>query len=291
MIRSMTAFSKAEASEKGIKTTVELKSLNGRYLDINFKCPRNMSQKEILVRDTVKSSISRGSVTVSVNIEYENPSQLFSINEDVAMAVFQSLKDLKKKMNIRDSVKLENVLAFAQFFNNGKEDEDSELEWRIAKKALTKALANLDKMRNQEGQEIFKDFNNRLKKITSSVAKIEELSAQRVINEREKLRQKIALLFESDEIDENRIQMEIVMIANRLDISEECVRLRSHLKFFRETTKSNDPIGQKLNFLLQEMNREINTIGSKADSAEISQIVVQVKEELERIREQVQNVE
>jgi len=287
----MTAFSKAEASEKGIKATVELKSLNGRYLDINFKCPRTMSQKEILVRDIVKTSISRGSVTVAVNIEYENPSQLFSINEDIALAVFQSLKDLKKKMNLRETVKLDNVLAFSQFFNNGKENEDSELEWKITNKALSKALAQLDKMRNQEGQEIFKDFNNRLRKVASSVAKIEELSAQRVINEREKLRQKIALLFESDEIDENRIQMEIVMIANRLDISEECVRLRSHLKFFRETTKSNDPIGQKLNFLLQEMNREINTIGSKADSAEISQIVVQVKEELERIREQVQNVE
>lgn len=287
----MTAFSKAEASEKGIKATVELKSLNGRYLDINFKCPRTMSQKEIVVRDIVKTIISRGSVTVAVNIEYENPSQLFSINEDVALAVYQSLKDLKKKLNIREAVKLDNVLAFSQFFNNGKENEDSELEWRITNKALSKALAQLDKMRNQEGQEIFKDFNNRLRKVTTSIAKIEELSAQRVINEREKLRQKIALLFESDEIDENRIQMEIVMIANRLDISEECVRLRSHLKFFRETTKSNDPIGQKLNFLLQEMNREINTIGSKADSAEISQIVVQVKEELERMREQVQNVE
>jgi len=146
-------------------------------------------------------------------------------------------------------------------------------------------------MRAQEGQEIYKDFNKRLRKISNSIDKIEKLSAQKIIDERDNQREKIAKLFESDELDETRIQMEIAIIANRLDVSEECVRLRSHIKFFRETMKSNEPIGQKLNFLLQEINREVNTIGSKSDSAEISHIVVALKEEVERIREQVQNIE
>jgi len=291
MIKSMTGYSKAESTEKGIKTSVEVKTLNGRFLDINLRMPRNLQSKEIQFREIVKKHLSRGTVTINVNFEYGGLTKPFSVNQEAAKAVFNELTSLKKKLKIREAVKFDHVLEFSSFFNVKDDSEESALEWRITKKALGKALENLDKMRQQEGQEIYKDFNNRLRKITTAVDKVEKLSAKRIIDERDKMRQKVAKLFESDEIDETRIQMEIVLIANRLDVSEECVRLRSHLKFFRETCKKNEPKGQKLNFLLQEMNREINTIGSKSDSAEISHIVVNVKEELERIREQVQNVE
>ena len=216
---------------------------------------------------------------------------MFSIDEQTASAVFESLKSLNRKLKIKEQVKLEHLLTFSQFFNNQENNSDSELQWKIVKRTLITALKKIDQMRAKEGQQIIRDFQYRIKKVASAVEKIESLSVKRVMDEREKIRLRIAQLFESDEIDENRIQMEIVLVANRLDVSEECVRLRSHVKFFNETTKLNEPVGQKLNFLLQEMNREINTIGSKSDSAEISQIVIGVKEELERIREQVQNIE
>ena len=291
MLKSMTGFSKAQAGEKGIKCVVELKSLNGRYLDVKLKVPRSLMQKELQFKELIKTFLSRGTVTVNVSFEYDGLSEKFTFDKDVAAAVYEELKSLKKHLKIRETVKLDQVLAFSSYFNVQEDSDNSTIEWRVARKALREALKSLDKMRGQEGQEIYNDFNKRLRKIANAVDKIEKLSAQNIIDERENQRQKIAKLFESDEIDENRIQMEIAIIANRLDVSEECVRLRSHLKFFRETMKSTDPIGQKLNFLLQEMNREINTIGSKSDNAEISHIVVNVKEEIERIREQVQNIE
>ncbi len=291
MVKSMTGFSKAEASDKGTKATVEVKSLNGRYLDINCKLPKSLYYKELDIRDLVKANLARGSVALSVNLEYESQEKLFSINEEAAQATYDSLKSLNKKLKIKEPVSLDHLLSFSQLFNNKQDDVDSEYDWKIVRKAMIEALRNLDRMRQKEGQNIIKDVQARVKKIGHAVEKVEVLSVQRVPDEREKLRHKIAQLFESDEIDETRIQMEIVMIANRLDVSEECVRLKSHIKFFNEILKDKEPVGQKLNFLVQEMNRETNTIGSKSDSAEISQIVVNLKEEIERIREQIQNIE
>jgi uncharacterized protein (TIGR00255 family) len=287
----MTGFSKAQSTEKGIKCIVEIKTLNGRYLDIKVKAPNSLSQKELQIKELVKSFLSRGSVLINIAFEYQGLKEEFAFDREAASAVYEELKLLKKHLKIRDAVKFDHLLGFSQFFSVKKNDQESAAEWRTAKKALREALKSLEKMRAQEGQEIYKDFNKRLRKISNSIDKIEKLSAQKIIDERDNQREKIAKLFESDELDETRIQMEIAIIANRLDVSEECVRLRSHIKFFRETMKSNEPIGQKLNFLLQEINREVNTIGSKSDSAEISHIVVALKEEVERIREQVQNIE
>jgi len=291
MVKSMTGFSKAEASDKGTKVTVEVKSLNGRYLDINCKLPKSLYHRELDIRDLVKANLARGSVALSVNLEYDSQEKLFAINEEAAQSTFDSLKSLNKKLKIKEPVTLEHLLTFSQLFNNKQDDVDSEYDWKVVRKAMIEALRNLDRMRQKEGQNIVKDIQERVKKIGQAVEKVEVLSVQRVPDEREKLRHKIAQLFESDEIDETRIQMEIVMIANRLDVSEECVRLKSHIKFFHEILKAKEPVGQKLNFLVQEMNRETNTIGSKSDSAEISQIVVNLKEEIERIREQIQNIE
>jgi uncharacterized protein (TIGR00255 family) len=146
-------------------------------------------------------------------------------------------------------------------------------------------------MRIGEGTQILKDLQFRLKNVSSTLQKIEALGIKKIPLERERLRQKVAMLFDSDEIDEHRIQMELVLLADKLDISEECVRLNSHIKFMFESLKSKEPVGKKINFLLQEMNREINTIGSKANDTEISHLVVSAKEELERLREQIQNIE
>ncbi|MCX7737252.1 MAG: YicC family protein [Candidatus Kapabacteria bacterium] len=291
MLKSMTGFSKAEITENGIKLSVELRSINNRFLEINTRLPRTISHKELEIKDIIKKYISRGSISVFVNIEYDGAAQPFFVNEKNAETVYKSLVALRKKLKMKGEVELNNLLQFSSFFTQKDNDSDGQQEFKLLEKCLSNALKELDKMRSKEGNQILKDFNNRLKNITSMLDKIESLSLNRIPEEREKLRRKVALLFESDEIDENRIQMEIAFLANRLDISEECVRLRSHIKFFKENLKNNQQVGQKLTFLLQEMNREINTIGSKADDADISQLVVSFKEELERIREQLQNIE
>ena len=186
---------------------------------------------------------------------------------------------------------MKDVLVFSNQFQKLNNEVDEEFQTKLLMKAVREAVKNLETMRKREGAQISKDIFTRMKKIQDTVKKIEISGAERIPQEREKLRQRVAQLFESDEYDEQRIQMEMVLLADKLDISEECVRLNSHFKFFHESLKGNDSPGRKINFLLQEMNREINTIGSKINDANISQMVVVVKEELERIREQFQNIE
>jgi uncharacterized protein (TIGR00255 family) len=292
MLKSMTGFSKLDLRENGYIVSVELKSLNGRYLEVNCRVPRALSFREIEIRDIIKTSCPRGSVTININVEkdvVEKSEEIFNL--DVAKSYLAAMTKLKKELKMKDIITFENVLQFANNFVAKETNDDSEEEWKVIRRTIKEALKSLDKMKAKEGQNIYKDLTSRLKKIAMAVEKIETLSKGRVPAEREKMRQKVAQLFELDEIDEHRIQMEILVLANKLDISEECVRLKSHLKFFNDAFKINDPVGQKLNFLLQEMNREINTIGSKSDDAEISQVVISVKEEIERIREQVQNIE
>jgi uncharacterized protein (TIGR00255 family) len=291
MIKSMTGFSKVEARENGVNLTIELKTLNGRYLEITCKIPRTLSLKEYEIREIVKSNIQRGSVFVGINIETDPAIKLNLINENAAEGYFNALNRLKKKLHINEPVRFNELLAFSNNFYAKENGDESGLEWKLAKGAITTALRNLDKMRVNEGTQIMKDIQERMKNISRDLDKVEKLSIKKIPEERERLRQRVAQLFESDEIDEHRIQLELVLIADRLDISEECVRMRSHIKFFFETLKAKEPMGRKINFLLQEMNREVNTMGSKAADTEISHTVVGMKEELERIREQVQNIE
>jgi uncharacterized protein (TIGR00255 family) len=212
------------------------------------------------------------------------------ISEDAASSVFQTLGAIKKKLKIKEPVTLENVLVFSEQLLVSEATDMSDMEWKVVNKALHNALRDIDTMRKSEGKELASDLHKRIKLIEESLIVVENRAAKRVPEERERLRARIGQLFESDEIDEQRLQMEIVLLADKLDISEECVRLRSHIKFFNETMKSVDA-GRKLNFLLQEMHREVNTIGSKANDAEVAHNVVSMKEELEKMREQVQNIE
>jgi uncharacterized protein (TIGR00255 family) len=291
MIKSMTGFSKAEAKENGANSTVEIKSLNGRFLEINCKIPRVLSHKELEIRDIIRNSMERGTVNINVTIDSDKLSNLLNFDENAASECYNKLNNLKSRLKIKGQVELEHLLQFAPIFQQKEEEANDGLYWKLTQKALREALNQMDKMRKAEGQNITKDIQARMKKIQANVDNIESLGIERIPSERERLRQRVAQLFETDEIDEQRLQMEILLLADKLDISEECVRLRSHFKYFYETIKSKEASGKKLNFLMQEFLREINTVGSKANDATISQIVVDVKEELERIREQVQNIE
>lgn len=290
-MKSMTGFSKAEASENGIHAVVELKSLNGKNLDINCRMPRALTHKELQVREVIRNFVLRGSLFVNINIEKDPTANKFVINEDDAEACYDALNSLKKRLKLKDAVKLENVLVFKDMFVKEDLAEDEEMQTKLILKALRIALKSLDSMKFREGQQISKDIINRMKKIQDTVKKIETMSLEKIPAERDRLRQRVAQLFESDEIDEHRLQLEMVLLADKLDVAEECTRLASHFKFFFDTIKSNESEGRKINFLLQEMHREINTIGSKANDAQISHMVVAMKEDLERIREQVQNIE
>jgi len=291
MIKSMTGFSKTEAQESGMTANVEIKSLNGRYLEINCRTPRSLSHKEFELRDLVKKAMTRGNVFLNVTIDKDEAAKPFVLDSGIAAECYDTLKELRAKLKIKDAVRIDHVLQFSSDFFVKKDDDTSDLEWKLVSKAVKNALRSLNTMRGKEGRQILKDMNARMNKIEKDVEELEKLGLEKIPAERDRLRQRVAKLFESDEIDEQRLQTELVLIADKLDISEECVRMRSHLKFYFETIESPEPSGKKVNFLLQEMNREINTIGSKANDAEMAHIVVGAKEDLERIREQVQNME
>lgn len=291
MLKSMTGFSKVELNEEGIYITVEIKTLNGKNLEINCRLPKSLTHREHEIRETLRNHISRGTVYLTINVETDPTVKNFNLNIDAAAACYEALNKIRKELKIKDTVKLENILAFRDMLYKQDDEIDEEFYMKLINKALKQALKNLDEMRLREGQQISKDIVARMKKINENIQKIEKISIDKIPQERERLRNKVAQLFESDEIDEHRLQLEIILLADKLDISEECTRLYSHFKFFSDAVKSKVSEGRKINFLLQEIHREINTIGSKANDTEISHLVVHCKEELEKIREQVQNIE
>jgi uncharacterized protein (TIGR00255 family) len=291
MIKSMTGFSKTEAALSGIKITTELKSLNGKGLELSFRIPRQIQHKEMELRDFIRNSVSRGTIFINVMIETDEGTPSFSINKDIAVQCYEELQELRKALKMKEKITFENVLVFADKISQKENQFDEEVVLKLLSKTMQQGMKALEAMKVKEGQAIAKDIISRIKLVQDNIKQVDEISSKRIPLERERLRNRIAQLFESDEIDEHRLQMEIVILSDKLDVSEECVRLASHLKFFAEAIQSPEPAGRKINFLLQEMNREVNTIGSKANDTTISQLVVSTKEELERIREQIQNVE
>lgn len=291
MLKSMTGFARVDYQKDNITATAEIKCLNGKQLDINVRMPRELQIFEMLVREAIKSRISRGSVSININVENEAKKSEFNIDMEKAKSIYEKLNNLRADLKIKEVVKLEQILVFADLLKTEPDEIDEKIYANIIRQLLNKGLLTLDQMRTNEGKNIEKDVAMRVNKIQQIVDKIRAKGLERIPTEREKYRQKIAQLFEGDEIDEQRIYMEMVILSDKLDISEECVRLDSHIKYFFASLKEKDSVGRKINFLMQEMNREINTIGSKVNDAEISQLVVAVKEEIERIREQIQNIE
>jgi len=288
----MTGFAKAEINQQGINAIIEIKSVNGRYLEPTIKLPRSLSSKEIEVRDMLRKALNRGNIFVSIQVEStEAEAKIPGINIEKAKAIHGMLSELNKELHGNEQVTMTNVLSFSQHFIESEKDDIAELQWTIAREALKQALQSLDIARSNEGKELADDMMMRIKNIDNSLSYVEERSKTRIPEERERLRQKLALLLDNDEIEEYRLNQEIIILADKLDVSEESVRLRSHIKFFNELMQDKEPVGRKLNFLTQELNREINTIGSKANDADIAHYVVGMKEELERIREQAQNIE
>lgn len=293
MIESMTGFGTGEASEQGITFTVELRSVNNRFLEISSRIPRSLSQRENEIRDLVKSKIARGKVSISAVREDDSTSELaVRIDDRKAKAVIKLLNELRKTAKIKESLKMEHLLHFSEIFESKEVNDDDEAEWIVFQKALIKGVDALKTMRMKEGAELSKDMKLRVADINAKLETVESLSKKRIPEERVRLQERIAqLVSDKSVVDNQRLELEIAILSEKLDVTEECVRFRSHNKFFLEALNSKDSEGRKLNFMIQEMNREANTIGSKCNDVQIAHLVVGIKEELEKIREQLQNIE
>jgi uncharacterized protein (TIGR00255 family) len=293
MIFSMTGYGRGEAKGEGIAAVVEMRSVNGRYLEVSTRTPQRFMSRENELKELVRKKLSRGKVNVTVTIDRDSVgAKALDLNDKAAADIKESLNRVRKTAKIKETVTLSHILAFKDELIAPETDGTrEEAEWSVIRTAADKAVNALHTMRKNEGGELARDLKKRISAMSSMIGEAEKLSQAQVPHERERLRERVAMLFENEEIDEQRLELEIVLLADKLDVAEECVRWKSHVKFFNEILKDKEPAGRRLNFLLQEMHREVNTIGSKSNEPKIGHLVVQAKEELERIREQVQNIE
>jgi uncharacterized protein (TIGR00255 family) len=292
MISSMTGYGHGEANEEGVAAVVEIRSVNSRYFEVNTRLPRSLSLRENDVREIIRAKAGRGKINVVVSIERESANNIsLKVNKAAAKSYVKLLNELRKASGIKEKVTLDHLLKFSEVIEAGELQSENEKEWMAVGKALSKGLEELKLMREREGGELRKDLESRVQLLQAKIDSIEKLSKERIPEQRVRLRERIQQLLSSERVDENRLELEIALLADKLDVTEECVRFRSHNKFFLEALSDKESAGRKLNFLVQEMNREANTIGSKAADATIAHLVVEAKEELEKIREQLQNVE
>ncbi|MGD0337415.1 MAG: YicC/YloC family endoribonuclease [Bacteroidota bacterium] len=292
MISSMTGYGRGEASNKEITATVEIRSVNSRFLEVNSRLPRTLILRENDIKEYIRQKLSRGKINVNITIEHVSDGEVpVTIDKSAAKAYYKLLNELRRTVRMKEKVSLDHLLKFSDIIKAEEVEDASEQEWKFVVKALESAIDELNLMRMKEGAELKKDFLKRLLLMEEKVNEIENLSRARLPEERQRLIERVRQVIDEEKIDPARLELEIILLADKMDVTEECVRFRSHVKFFTEALNGADSAGRKLNFLIQEMNREINTIGSKSSDTVISHTVVKVKEELERIREQLQNIE
>lgn len=292
MIKSMTGFGRGENSIDGLEITVEIKSVNHRYFEFNCRTPRSCNFLEDKLKSFCQDKISRGKVEMYVSVDFVGGSgTTVEINREFADSYVAALKTLAKQYHIKNDISVSTVAANNDVFNFKRAAVDEE---KLSAAVLTVADSAVDafiKMRQNEGERLKTDLENRVGVILEKVAFIEQRSPQTVKNYRERIEQKIKELLDSAQVDEQRIITETAIFADKVAVDEETVRLRSHIQQLCDLLKSDVAVGRKLDFIVQEMNRETNTIGSKAQDVEILKQVVDIKSEIEKIREQVQNIE
>ena len=282
MIQSMTGFGKAIGQTSGKKVTVEIRSLNSKGLDLNARIAPIFREKELTIRKLVGAALKRGKVDINIYAEVTGVESAAGINMELAKAYLEQLEVLSRETDTSGDL-IAAVMRMPDVIGSSK-NELSEEEWHFLKDLIVKALEKLERFRVQEGSSIANDFEQRLIEIEKSMKEIEPHEQQRMLAVRERLLKGL----EGVEIDSNRYEQEVIFYIEKLDINEEKVRLANHLKYFRETMNEENS-GKKLGFIAQEMGREINTLGSKSNYAPMQQHVVQMKDELEKIKEQVGN--
>lgn len=292
MIQSMTGFGRDEHIGEIKAVTVEIKSVNHRYNEIQVKMPRKYTYLEERVRRYVSAALSRGKVDVFVKVEERADSdKAMNIDKQMAVKYHYKIRELAEELNIPMDLGVTALIQMPGVLALDEADEEMEAVWTEIQPAVDGAVNQLLAMRKIEGEKLSSDFKERLIYLETLRQQLLERSPAVVVNYRERLRARIKELLEAETVDENRIAVETALFADRASINEELVRLDSHIHQFRSMLKEKQAVGRKLDFLCQEMNREVNTTGSKANDLEITHIVVEMKSELEKLREQVQNVE
>lgn len=291
----MTAFGRARATLLGKDITAEMKSVNSRYLDCSVKLPRAYSYLEERVKPYIQSKgITRGKIEVFISVEtVETETPEISVDLGLAKGYVDALRALRDEFDLRDDISVMSIARFADIFTVKKPEEDIERDWEMVREVLDGALTQFIESKEREGGSIEADLRAKVESIDKILSKIEELSLGDVADYKVKLEERIRKMLEDYKIsaEENRILTECAIFADKVAIDEEIVRLRTHFAAFHEFADSAEPVGRKLDFLMQEMNREINTIGSKCNNSNIARYVVDIKCELEKIREQIQNIE
>ena len=292
MIKSMTGFGRGHKVLNGRDITVEIRSVNHRYYEFSSRLPRSLNYVEERLKSLLQGRISRGKVEVSVLLNnVEAADEKITINHEIVREYIDALRSVKEKFGLTDDLALSNVLRIPDAFTVVKTETDEEQLWEDLKSTAEEALEHFISMRENEGDRMKQDVLSRLAKIEEWVGVVETRSPQVVEDYRKRLYDKMCEVLSSSNIDENRILLEAGIFSEKTAVDEETVRLRSHIAQFRSMLESGEPVGRKLDFLVQEMNRETNTIGSKVQDIEVTRIVVDQKSEIEKIREQIQNIE
>ena len=291
MIQSMTGFGRGEAANEKYKVTIEMKSVNHRYLDLSVRLPRKLNFYEPAIRNQVKEFAKRGKIDIFVSMEQlQENAESIQYNPQIAAAYLSGISQMADEFSIDGTIQAYQLARFPDVFTKAEED-DNEEEWIPIVTQALRACEKFAESRRIEGEKLAKDLSEKLDHISDLVDKIETRSPQIVEEYRKKITEKVEQLLGDTQIDENLLATEIVMFSDKICVDEEMVRLRTHVEHVKETLAAGENIGRKLDFLIQEMNREANTTLSKANDSEVSEYGIDLKTEIEKIREQIQNIE
>ena len=292
MIRSMTGYGAAEVSTEAGRLSAEIRSVNHRYCEISLRLPRSIAGLEASVRQHLTDRLSRGKINLTVAWEgYEEEAGKLRVNHDVARQVVAALGELRDKYELGGSLDARSIASMPDVLTWDRPAVDETRLWPQLRQVLDGAVENMAEMKQREGDALLREFETRLVAIERLLARAEERAPLRPKEAQERMLTRLKPLLDNVPVDPVRVAQEVAFLAERLDCTEECVRMRAHLDQFRRLFTDKEAAGRKLNFLLQEMNREVNTLGSKGNDAVIAEVDIELKDEVEKLREQVQNVE
>ena len=291
MLVSMTGFGQAEVSNRSAKVSVEIRTVNHRFLDVSSKLPKVLFQREHEIKEMLKERISRGRVSVTISAETELPKYRMSVNIPLMEQYMDQLRRFAKEHSLESNVEINTLATLPEVFTLEENENDSDVLWPLVKKGVKQALIACARMREDEGKALETDLRTRIALINRLVKKVEKRAPRIAAEHATALKERLSKMMEGTRIERDRWLAEVALLADRLDFTEEIIRLKSHLVQFKTCLSAGGPVAKKLTYLLQEMHREVTTISSKAADAEVVEVMVSLKEETEKLREQVQNLE
>ncbi|HHU01107.1 YicC/YloC family endoribonuclease [Xiashengella succiniciproducens] len=289
MIRSMTGFGKYTCELPDKKVDIEIKSLNSKQLDLNMRMPQIYRDREFDIRNLFAAEVQRGKVDLTITVESAVPDKIPQINEQIFEHYYKRLKSIAENLGINESTDFIRTILYLPETMKVEQNQVDEDEWRVVRHGILEALEAMKQFRIQEGAALYEDIMHRIDLIESLSQEVEKYEKSRIDRIRGRIRESLDELADRT-IDQNRFEQELIYYLEKLDVTEEKVRLRNHIAYFRETIAEDDQVGKKLGFITQEIGREINTLGSKANDSDIQKLVIQMKDELEKIKEQLLNV-